>query len=75
MLLKIDRNNSDIYNQFCNEYGIKSYRSLRKAYNKNPIVLLVYKNAVYYGFSDVNILNRIFNSDLLISFFLYIHKE
>ena len=73
--VKIDRNNSDIYNQFCNEYGIKSYRSLRKAYNKNPIVLLVYKNAVYYGFSDVNILNRIFNSDLLISFFLYIHKE
>ncbi|MCR4743349.1 MAG: PcfJ domain-containing protein [Treponema sp.] len=67
--IEVERENSDIYNQFCEKYGIKSYRTLRKAFNKNPRVLIVYKRALDSAFTDVNMLNRIINSDLMISFF------
>ena len=59
----IDRSNPDVYNELCGKLGLKTFTELRKLFDKNPHVLVWYKNLHDMGFRDINII-----SDLLCLF-------
>ena len=66
---KLNRSNPNIYNKFCKTMHIKSYRSLRKAYEKRPESLLTFLRIKKCRFSDANIFNKILADRELYNFF------
>lgn len=63
-LTETERRSSDVFNIACRNLGIKSYKTLRKAFYQNPSVLCIYSALIRLGFKDANIINDIlFDSD------------
>ncbi|MCR5763984.1 MAG: PcfJ domain-containing protein [Treponema sp.] len=52
----LNRDNPDIYNEFCSKLGITSFPKLRKIFEKCPHALLWYKDLLNMGFHDINII-------------------
>ena len=63
-----EENSSDIYNIVCNKLGIKSYRSLRKAFYTNPLCLLLIRRLKEYSFTDTNIIQDILCNEASVQF-------
>ena len=55
----LDRSNPDIYNELCGKLGLKTFTKLRKIFDKNPHVLIWYKNLSDMGFKDINVISDI----------------
>ena len=62
--IKIDRNNPECYKQFCKKFGINDFRKLRIDYVKNPMVMFAYKKLTECGFTDINLIMRILESEM-----------
>ncbi len=62
--IKVERNNPECYKQFCRGLGIDDFRKLRIDYIKNPMVMFAYKKLVECGFTDVNLMMRILESEM-----------
>lgn len=47
----------------CNLLGIKSFPALHKIFRKNPKSIISYKNILYCGFKDLNIIEEMLSDD------------
>lgn len=52
----------DCFNRFCQILNITPYRTFRKNFAKNPLLILTYKALLDCGFKDKNIINSFFTS-------------
>ena len=55
----LNRDNPNIYNNLCDKLGLKRFTKLRKLFDKNPQVLIWYKNLHDMGFRDINVISDI----------------
>ena len=56
VLKKLNRESSNIYNEWCREFWIESFTQLRKEFEKNPCALLSYRTLFHLGFRNKNIM-------------------
>lgn len=54
-----EHDNSDVYNSVCRFLNVKSFPSIRKAFDRNPLSLIQYTNLHEMGFRDTNIIMEI----------------
>ena len=60
---KYDRSNTKVLASFLQKAHLKDYRILRKVYAKHPIVLLLCMRLHDSGFRDINLYNRVIESE------------
>ena len=61
--INIERSEMNGYNKFCENYGIKNYKTLHKIYlEKDIMAVIAYKGLVEAGFKDKNIMNSVYGT-------------
>ena len=60
---KYDRSDTKVLSSFLQKAHLKDYRILRKMYAKHPIVLLLCMRLHDSGFRDINLYNRVIESE------------
>ena len=60
---KYDRSDTKVLGSFLQQAHLKDYRILRKVYAKHPIVLLLCMRLHDSGFRDINLYNRVIESE------------
>lgn len=60
---KYNRKDTKVLNRFLRKAHIKNYRTLRKSFSENPQVLISYMRLHDGGFKDINLYNRVIESE------------
>lgn len=62
------------YQNYCNSLGFSSFKTLKKMFYKDQAVLINYKELLYTGFKDINLITQILKTENL-EFFLHQNLE
>lgn len=72
---KYNRKNTKVLNRFLRKAHIKNYRVLRKSFSVNPLCLISYMRLHDAGFKDINLFNRVIESEEDIEFINFADRE